>query len=76
MIIIKKNLAAPMTSELMQVSLNTISIKDCDKKYTKIPFRSTKISQGIVDESMVCAIHEIDGNAFCSVSFLLLLYKK
>lgn len=70
----KKNLDGPINNKMLQVSLNTISAENCDKKYLSIDNRIGKLSQGIVDDSMVCTkCNEKYGKTFCKVIIFIFL---
>lgn len=53
---------------MLKVSINTVTAEQCDKNFLYIPDRKNKLSQGIVDDSMLCAGNPEGGNDTCGVS--------
>lgn len=54
------------SSQLLKVRIDTIPAKECDKSYLYLTNRNKKISQGIVDDLMVCAGNAEGGNDTCA----------
>ncbi|XP_022172614.1 serine protease snake-like [Myzus persicae] len=61
----KTDVASLPSSNLLKVRINTISAEECDKSFLYLVKRNEKLSQGIVDNFMLCAGNPEGGNDTC-----------
>lgn len=70
----KINQGEAQSTDLLKVSLNIMSVTQCNSTYSKKDKK--KIPKGVLDESMVCAGVDGTGQDTCSVSIVIFTKNK